>query len=244
MGITSKTRKLIWGRSGNRCAICRNVLCAEATLEDDESIIGDECHIISKKTNGPRYDPNYPKNKLDSCDNLLLLCRIHHKQVDDQYKLYTIEDLRKIKENHEKWVAIQLDKDPQIPPQMRIKRITQNIPKYLKRINSGKEIFNIVEGADTIQFNNDELLNKEEIEIVGEFLDIIKDWGDLGSDLNPSSRIEIEFLLTNLMKELEDKGFWIFGAREKQILEVKGQNMGWSMAIVTVKRKSNSEIIK
>jgi len=244
MVISNKTRKLIWGKSGNRCAMCRHVLCADATSEDDESIIGDECHIISKKTNGPRYDPNYPKNQLDSFENLILLCRIHHKQVDDQYKTYTEGVLREIKENHEKWVITQLDKDPQIPPKMRIKRIPQNIPKYLKRINSGKEIFNIVDGAETFQFDNDELSNEEEIEIVGEFLDIVKDWGDLGPDLNPSSRIEIEFRLTNLIKKLDDKGFWVFGAREKQILEANQQESDWSMAIVRVIRKSNSQILK
>ena len=42
MGITDKTRKLIWGKSGNRCAMCRHELFVEATLEDDESIIGDK----------------------------------------------------------------------------------------------------------------------------------------------------------------------------------------------------------
>lgn len=244
MGITDKTRKLIWGKSGNRCAMCRHVLCVEATAEDDESIIGDECHIVSKKINGPRYDLNHSDDKLDSYENLILLCRIHHKQIDDQHTTYTPEILKEIKDNHEKWVTTQLDKDPKVPPQMRIKRIHQNIPKYLKRITSGKEIFNIVEGADTFQFDNDELLDKEEIDIVGEFLDIVKDWGDIGPDLEPSSRVEMEFRLTNLIKELDDKSFWVFGTREKQILEVNQQESNWSMAIVRVIRKSNSQIIK
>jgi hypothetical protein len=64
MGITDKTRKLIWGKSGNRCTMCRHVLCVDATPEDDESIVGDECHIVSKKENGPRYDSSYPNDKL------------------------------------------------------------------------------------------------------------------------------------------------------------------------------------
>jgi len=244
MGITDKTRKLIWGKSGNRCAMCRHVLCVDATLEDDESIIGDECHIVSKKINGPRYDPNYPDDKLDSYKNLILLCRIHHKQIDDQHTTYAKEILKKIKENHEKWVSKQLDKEPKISPEMRIKRVHQNIPKYLKRITSGKEIFNIVDSAETFQFDNDELSSEEEIKIIGEFLDIVKDWGDIGPELEHSSRVEINYRLTNLIKELDDAGFWVFGAREKQILVANEQESDWSMCIVQVTRKSNSQILK
>ncbi|MCL4384924.1 MAG: HNH endonuclease [Actinobacteria bacterium] len=244
MGITDKTRKLIWGKSGNRCAMCRHVLCIDATTEDDESIIGDECHIISNKENGPRFDIYYPDDKIDTYENLILLCRIHHKQVDDQYSTYTTEILKKIKENHEEWVTKQLDKKSEISPEIRIKRIPQNIPKYLKRITLGKEIFSIVDGAETFQFDNDELLNEKEVKTVGEFLDIVKDWGDLGPELDPSYRVDINYRLTNLIKELDEIGFWVFGAREKQKLIANGQETNWSTGIILVLRKSNSQISK
>jgi len=244
MRITDKTRKLVWGKSGNRCAMCQHVLCVDTTPEDDESIVGDECHIVSKKENGPRYDPCYPDNKLDSYENLILLCRIHHKQIDDQYTTYTAEILRKIKENHEKWVSRQLDKEPKISPEMRIKRIPQNIPKYLHRITSGKEILNIVVGAHTYSFDHDELSSEEEVKIVGEFFDIVNDWGDISPELGPGFRVEATYRLTNLIKELDDAGFWVFGSREKQILVVNGQESSWSMSIVHVIRKTNSEILK
>ena len=244
MAITDKTRKLIWGKSGNRCAMCRHVLCIDATLEDDESIIGDECHIISKKVNGPRFDLNYSDDKIDDYENLILLCRIHHKQIDDQCTTYTTEILKKIKENHEEWVSKQLDKEPIIYPEIRIKRIPENIPKYLQHITSGKEIFKIVDGAETFQFDNDELLSEEEVKIVGEFLDIVKDWGDLGPELAPSYRVDISYRLTSLIIKLDEIGFYVFGAREKQILIANGQKTDWSMGIVLVARKSDSQILK
>ena len=50
---------------------------------DDDSIIGDECHIVSAATNGPRYDPDFPDDQLDDYSNLLLLCKVHHKLIDD-----------------------------------------------------------------------------------------------------------------------------------------------------------------
>jgi hypothetical protein len=46
-----------------------------STPEDDESIVGEECHIVARASGGPRNDPNFPKEKLDQYDNLILLCR-------------------------------------------------------------------------------------------------------------------------------------------------------------------------
>jgi len=244
MEITDRTRKLLWGKSGSRCAMCRHVLYVDATLNDDESIVGEECHIISKRENGPRFDPKYPKDKMDSYENLILLCRIHHKQVDDQNATYTAEILKAIKINHEKWVSKQLDKETKGMAEMRIKRIPENIPKYLQRITKGKEIFNIVEGAHTFQIDNDELLSEEEVAIVGEFLDIVKDWGDIGPDLDPSSKVNISFRLTSLIQELESIGFWVFGVREQQELVIDGHASSWEMAIVNVIRKTNPLILK
>lgn len=84
MPISDKTRKILWGRSGNRCAFCRTCLVAEKTELDRESVVGDECHIHSPSPNGPRHEPTLSVEDFDTIDNLLLLCRVHHKMVDDQ----------------------------------------------------------------------------------------------------------------------------------------------------------------
>lgn len=109
MTITDKMRKLLWGRSGSRCAFCRNELIQDATPQDDESVVGDECHIVSGKSNGPRYDPAFPVDEIDTYANLILLCRVHHKTVDDQPETFTTEILGQLKANHERWVADALD---------------------------------------------------------------------------------------------------------------------------------------
>jgi hypothetical protein len=63
--MTDKTRKILWGRSGNRCAVCEHELVVDATAVDDESVVGDECHIVSGKGQGPRYDSAFPSDRLD-----------------------------------------------------------------------------------------------------------------------------------------------------------------------------------
>ena len=39
MSITLKTTKILWGRSGNRCAICRSVLVEDAVHDDDDALV-------------------------------------------------------------------------------------------------------------------------------------------------------------------------------------------------------------
>ena len=109
MAITNKTRKLLWGRSGSRCAFCRARLIMQATPQGGASIVGDECHVVSGRRDGPRYDPSLPSDEVDSYSNLILLCRVHHKMVDDQSETFTADILRQLKENHERWVRESLD---------------------------------------------------------------------------------------------------------------------------------------
>jgi hypothetical protein len=104
------TRVAIWGRAGGRCSDpqCRRILIYRPDEAADPSLIGEVCHISAKNHGGPRYDENYPEEFRDSYDNLLLMCRIHHKVIDDHPEIYPIEKLRVIKVDHEAWVDSKL----------------------------------------------------------------------------------------------------------------------------------------
>ncbi len=110
MAISDKTRKGLWGRSGNRCAICRQQLVLEKDQFDNQLNIGEECHIISRQPNGPRHQ-DIKDFDYDSSDNLLLLCCNHHKQIDEQVESFPVESVRKIKATHELWVSENLKGD-------------------------------------------------------------------------------------------------------------------------------------
>src|SRR5690348_14725805 len=108
MSISLKTHKMLWGRAANRCAYpgCRKELVMDRTATDDESVIGDEAHIVARETDGPRGDNSgLSAEQRDRYDNLLLLCKVHHKLVDDQPNEYTVDKLRAFKQQHEKWVV-------------------------------------------------------------------------------------------------------------------------------------------
>jgi hypothetical protein len=104
MGISLKTHKLLWGGSGSLCARCKRKVFEDETLTDDPSVVGEEAHIVSKKEDGPRFDDPLPMNRRDLFENLVILCNTCHKIVDDQFLHYTVELLRKLKQDHESWV--------------------------------------------------------------------------------------------------------------------------------------------
>lgn len=242
MAITDKTRKILWGKSGNKCAICKQELVREDNFQSNYSIIGEECHIISGKKNGPRYDPSFPVEKLDSYENLILLCASDHKMIDDFSEIYTVEKLRQIKEQHEKWVSKNIYGEDMVP---KIKLIKQKIPDYLIQINSGKELLNIIEGAHAFSYDYDNIEKEEELRIISSFLDYVYDWGDLAYELGPGANLKIEYDFTKYIETLSKYGLSVFGGRIVKIFEKEdGKIFDWITAIIKVLHANNSSIIK
>jgi len=86
-------------------------LVEDETLTDDPSIIGEEAHIVARKENGPRGESDLSTEERNQFSNLILLCRNHHKLVDDQVGKFTVDKLQNMKEDHLKWVEENLDFD-------------------------------------------------------------------------------------------------------------------------------------
>ncbi len=244
MAISDKARKILWGRSGNRCAMCRRELVVAATSADDDSVVGDECHIVSAAGQGPRHDPAFPENCLDEPANLILLCRVHHKMVDDQHETYTAEVLRTMKANHERWVASTLTEGKVIAP-VRVRRLKENIPSHFVRLTSGRDLFAVVDGASGYAFQHDEPASEAEAQLLASFLQEMQDYGELSSDLEAGDRVQAAFRLSALLENIEQAGFWVFGGGEVRRLEGGGTAPSpFPVAILQVLRKDNPEILR
>lgn len=91
MTISLRTHKILWGWSGGKCALCKNDLIIDPTgLKDAESVVGDEAHIIARKESFTRGDyDSLSADERDQYPNLILLCKVHHKQIDDQPDFFT-----------------------------------------------------------------------------------------------------------------------------------------------------------
>jgi hypothetical protein len=103
--------------------------------DNDPSVFGEECHIIAQSPGGPRA-ANIAD--IDGYDNLILLCRKHHKQVDDQRSYFTVERLLRIKREHETREASRSG------PARLIRDPTKPKPKNLKLCLTGEALWESV----------------------------------------------------------------------------------------------------
>ena len=97
MAPTLKTVKHLCLASGNRCAFPK---CDEPMVTGT-TIVGEICHIKAVSPGGPRYDAAQSEDERHGVDNLLLLCRPHHKVIDDDEIAYTVTRLTDMKNAHE-----------------------------------------------------------------------------------------------------------------------------------------------
>jgi hypothetical protein len=211
MAITDKSRKILWGRSGNRCAICKNELVMQATHLDNEAVIGDECHIVAREINGPRGVNTLSLDERDDYNNLILLCRNHHKEVDDQPNTFTIELLQEIKREHENWVKTSLDPH--------ISRNNSNTIIYAYRIDAGKQLCSAIISSSALLFDNDILDTQEEVDLVGEFTQNIQDCCDLWSDISQKDKLSAQFEFDIQLRALSEAGFVVYGADKEHNLK-------------------------
>ena len=105
MTIKNKDIKILWGRSGNRCAICRTELTQDAAAISAAYTLGEQAHIVGEKNDAPRGQSVLEPNERDGYHNLILLCPNHHTQIDRNEADWPIERLHQTKSEHELWVT-------------------------------------------------------------------------------------------------------------------------------------------
>lgn len=238
MAITDKNRKTLWARSGNRCAMCRTELVAERNEHDRNLNIGDECHIVSEQPKGPRHDSKYEKD-FDDYENLILLCKNHHKTIDELWETYTVDLLRTIKINHENWIKTVIDNAK--------RKDKKEEPRLLPRITSGKQIVDIIREVAAYRFDHCDFNSQEEADFVSGFLQNIQDWGEVSGfgDFEIGRQIQLGYDLNKDIEELEQHGFFLFGERRSsRMTNANKDDLGiWDIATLIVLRKDNPMII-
>lgn len=199
--------KILWALSGGCCAICRTTLVVPREVElDDHSVIGEMAHIYPQSPGGPRGNVPFTGNR-DHHSNLVLLCGNHHKVVDDQENGWPVERMKKLKADHEAWVAetlaykpLRVTVDPSGPD-----------PKKEKfyMIKSGAELWNLISEAwSFLPSYSEENQKEEQVERMLELMEELKDWMD-GSEFvesmteqrNARKRMDV------ILKECADNGY-------------------------------------
>lgn len=94
---TKETMNLLFAKSGNNCAFDG---CPERLLDQRNRFIAELCHIKAAMPGGQRFDKKQSNDDRRKPDNLILLCRNHHKETDDVDE-YPVKRLVEIKRKHE-----------------------------------------------------------------------------------------------------------------------------------------------
>jgi hypothetical protein len=106
MGVNVTTQKLVWGIFAARCAICRNKVVWESG-SGGRSLTGEIAHIVGAKLDAARGRAAISVDR-DDPENLLLLCRDHHKIIDDNEDEYPTERLHQVRSEYLAWLEEQL----------------------------------------------------------------------------------------------------------------------------------------
>jgi hypothetical protein len=96
-GPSEPTIKRLFAVSSNTCAFPD---CADPLVEGG-TIVGEVCHVKSARKGHPRYDPEQADAERHGFDNLMLMCRRHHKIIDTEIDRYPVDHLVAMKKAHE-----------------------------------------------------------------------------------------------------------------------------------------------
>ncbi|MFQ1638168.1 HNH endonuclease [Aeromonas veronii] len=103
--IQQKDIKLLWGRSGNRCAMCKIELTQDKNADSSSFTLGEQAHIVGEKEKASRGQSLLSEKQRNSYHNLILLCPNHHTEIDSNEQDWPVEKLHQIKSEHELWVS-------------------------------------------------------------------------------------------------------------------------------------------
>jgi hypothetical protein len=140
---------------------------------------------------------------VDSYENLILLCRDDHKVVDDQPSEFPVQRLREMKKDHEVWAEGRFGSE--IAP-VRLRAGPESKKVRLARVKSGTELWHLLSGVQAYRLMppDSSEANDEQCDAADNFLDSVKDWGEISSDISDRGPSRIREATRALDSELED----------------------------------------
>lgn len=105
-------------------------------------------------------------------------------------------------------------------------------------------MFNLTCGAEAFGYTIDNLKSDKQREVVGLFLDFVKDWADVWSDIEPSEQIGIIHECSTLINELASLGLWVFGHRAPRSWPANSKHVALQTVTIGIYNRDNPEICK
>jgi len=241
VAMTGRDRKRLWGQAAATCSMCRKELVELADHDDDrEALVGDEAHIISELSSGPRGDAAYADIDFDSYDNRILLCTIDHRIVDEQVHEYSVQKLHELKSKHEQWVRRCLRTLPDDdPPGLRPKFTGRGM--VLPRLRTGRDAWDAAIGSSFYLLDSigEDEASTEACDIADGFLTNLRDCVEIHDAITDRGFAAIRDAQRELRKDLDELGnlgLAAFGAQREMLITGLGRNPApATMAVVVVR---------
>jgi hypothetical protein len=111
------------------------------------------------------------------------------------------------------------------------------------QLTSGNQLISALYGAHAHVFVHDEFRNRDEAELVGDFLQGLEDWIDALDEVGAGERARIEFTYTEELQNLLHVGWKVFG---DSVMEPIGHGLKgeWPVACVAVVREGRQVVAR
>jgi hypothetical protein len=161
--------------------------------------------------------------RLNSYENLILLCKMDHKWVDDQPTTFGESHLKDAKRRHEAWVHSTLEPTQDVAP-IRVRRHPGAPEPLLHHLRTGAQVWDIIAGAQAWLFHleDDHGRGDEETELAEEFLDVVRDYAEISAEVADVGSRAVREAKRGFHEHLESlaaHGLVVFGGREDKIIE-------------------------
>jgi hypothetical protein len=191
-------------------------------------VVGDEAHIVARSPDGPRGGQLDPA-ALDEYDNLILVCKTHHKVVDDQHETFTADFLRTLKRVPEQWVRDRLEE-------------TSDSHTVVRRLSDGRAVWALLDGALSMSVESLDEGTAEVDEALADlsdaFLQLLNDYLDVIPDIHIQGMSAIRQAQRTL-GELLEHGLVVLGGR--RTLAVGGEPWPDAVFVITLASSLSSE---
>jgi len=118
------------------------------------------------------------------------------------------------------------------------KRIT-----VMPRLTTGREVIDAVTGCHFSYSFNDEPNNDAEIDLVGGFLQELRDWCDIWDDIDIPGQMKATSRVSDMVGELETSGWTVYGSKMKGKRKLAGVESEWKWYAIAVIRGQPEDVI-
>ena len=88
-------------------------------------------------------------------------------------------------------------------------------PLYYSRVTTGHGVVDIFSGSHGYRFSHEDPRSGEDAECISQLVSQIHDYSECWDDIDPGAQVRTTFEFGEMLKEMEERGFWLFGLRTR-----------------------------